>query len=48
MKIETIVCNVGNLKIKEGLLIAKLHPQNKLELNTEYIINLHAHTLNTY
>ena len=41
IKIEAIVRNVGNLRIKEGLLIAKLHPQinNRLELNTEYIIN---------
>ena len=40
-KIEVIVHNVGNLRIKEALLIAKLHPQinSRLELNTEYIIN---------
>ena len=37
--------NVGNLRIKEALLIAKLHPQinNRLELNSENIINLHSH-----
>ena len=41
IKIEAIVRNVDNLKIKEALLIAKLHPQinSRLELNTEYIIN---------
>ena len=41
IKIEAKVHNVGNLKIKEALLIAKLHPQinSRLELNTEYIIN---------
>ena len=40
-KNEAIVCNVGNLRIKEALLIAKLHPQinSRLELNTEYIMN---------
>ena len=39
---EAIVHNVGNLRIKEPLLIAKLHPQikSRLELN---IINYHAH-----
>ena len=48
IKIETIVRNVGNLRIKEALLIAKLHPQinSRLELNTEYIINMHI--LNAY
>ena len=41
IKIEAIVRNVGNLRIKEVLLIAKLHHQINygLELNTEYIIN---------
>ena len=41
IKIEAIVRNVGNLRIKEALLIGKLHPQinSWLELNTEYIIN---------
>ena len=41
IKIEVTLRKVGNLRIKEALLIAKLHPQiiNKLELNTEYIIN---------
>ena len=41
IKIEAIVSNVDNLRIKEALLIARLHPQinNRLELNTEYIIN---------
>ena len=41
IKIEAVVRNVGNLRIKEALLIVKLHPQinNRLELNTEYIIN---------
>ena len=40
-KIEEIVRIVGNLRIKEALLITKLHPQinSKLELNTEYINN---------
>ena len=40
--------NVGNLRIKVALSIAKLHPQinSWLELNTEYIINMHI--LNTY
>ena len=49
-RIEAIVRNVGHLRIKEALLIAKLHPQNynRLELNTESIINQHAHPLNTY
>ena len=39
--IEAMVRNVGNLRIKEALLIAKLHPliNSRLELNTEYIIN---------
>ena len=48
IKIKAIVCNVGNLRIKEALLIAKLQPQinSRLELNTEYIINMHI--LNTY
>ena len=34
-KIEAIVPNVGNLRIKVTLLIAKLHPQinSRLELN---------------
>ena len=42
IKIEAIVRNVGNLRIKEALLIAKLHPQIniRLKLNTEYIITL--------
>ena len=41
IKIEEILHNVGNLRIKEAVLIAKLHPQinSKLELDTEYIIN---------
>ena len=41
IKREAIVHNVGNLRIKEALLIAKLHPQinSSVELNTEYIIN---------
>ena len=41
IKIEAIERNVGNLRIKEALLIAKLHPQIKsgLQLNSEYIIN---------
>ena len=41
IKIKAIVCNVGNLSIKEALLIAKLHSliNNRLELNPEYIIN---------
>ena len=45
IKIEATVCNVGNLRNKEALLTAKLHPQinNILELNTEYIINWQAH-----
>ena len=40
-RIEAIVRNFGNFRIKEALLIAKLHPQidSWLELNTEYIIN---------
>ena len=39
--LEAIVRNVGNLRIKEAVLIAKLHPQinSWLELNSEYIIN---------
>ena len=39
-KIEAILRNVGNLRIKKAL-----HPQinSRLELNTEYIINKHAH-----
>ena len=39
-----MVRNLGNLRIKEAL-IARLHPQinSWLELNTEYIINQHAH-----
>ena len=43
IKIEAIVHNVGNLRIKEALLIVKLHPQinNRLELHSEYIINMH-------
>ena len=50
IKIEAIVRNVGNLRIKEALLIAKLHPQinSRFELNTEYIFNWHAHSLNEY
>ena len=38
---EAIVRNVGYLRIKEGLLKAKLHPQinSRLELNTEHIID---------
>ena len=42
IKIEAIVRNVGNLRIKEALLIAKLHSQIniRLKLNTEYIITL--------
>ena len=41
IKIEATVHNVGNLRIKEALLIAKSHPQinSWLELNTKYIIN---------
>ena len=41
IKIKAIVHNVGNLGIKVALSIAKFHPQinNRLELNTEYIIN---------
>ena len=41
VKIEAIVRHVGNLRIIEVLLIAKLHTQinNGLELNTDYIIN---------
>ena len=41
IKIESIVRNVGNIKIKEALLIDKLHPQinKRSELNTEYTIN---------
>ena len=45
IKIEAIVRNVDNLRIKEALLTAKLHPQinSRLELSTENIINWHAH-----
>ena len=41
IRIEAIIRNVGNLRIKEALLLAKLHTQinSRLELNTEYIIN---------
>ena len=41
IKIEVIVRNVCNPRIKEALLIAKIHPQfnNRLELNTEYTID---------
>ena len=41
IKTEALVHNFGNLRIKEALLIAKLHLQinNSLELNTKYIIN---------
>ena len=41
IKIEAIVRNVDNLRIKKALLIAKLYRQinSRLELNTEYIIN---------
>ena len=39
LKKEAIVRNVGNIRIKEALLIAKLYPQINSELNTEYIIN---------
>ena len=41
IKIEAIVRNVGHLRIKEALLIVKLHPpiNSRLELNTEYIVN---------
>ena len=41
VKIEAIIRNIGNLRIRESLLIAKLGPSinNRLELNTEYIIN---------
>ena len=47
--IEAILGNVGNLRIKKALLIAKLHTQinNRSELNIEYIINS-IHILNTY
>ena len=46
---EAIVLNVGDLKIKEALLIAKLYTQinSRLESNTEYIIN-YIQLLNTY
>ena len=39
IKLEAIVRSVGNLRIKEVLSIAKLHPQinSRLELNTEYM-----------
>ena len=48
IKIEAIVHNLGNPRNKEALLIAKLHLQinSRLELNTEFIINIHI--LNTY
>ena len=41
IRVEVILRNIGNLRIKEALSIAKLHPQinSSLELNTEYIIN---------
>ena len=41
IKIEAIAGNVGNIRIKEALKIAKLHFQinSWLELNTQYIIN---------
>ena len=41
IKIEVIVRNVGNLRIKAALLIAKLQSQIiiRLELNTKNIIN---------
>ena len=39
IKIEAIVGNVGNLRIKEALSIAKLHAQINSRLNTDYIIN---------
>ena len=41
VKIEAIIRNIGNLRIRESLLIAKLGPSinNRLELNTEYIFN---------
>ena len=41
IKIEAKVRNFGNLRIKEALLIAKIHLQinSRLELNTESIIN---------
>ena len=40
IRIEAIVRNGGNLRIKVALLIAKLLPQINIrsELNTEYII----------
>ena len=43
IKIEAILRNVGNLRIKEALLIAKSHPQinSSLKLDSEYIINMH-------
>ena len=43
-KIEAMVRNVGNLRIKEALLIAKIHPQinDRLELKTDYFINVHT------
>ena len=45
IKIEAIVRNVGKVRIKEALLLAKLQPQidSRLKLNTEYIINEHAY-----
>ena len=41
IQIEAIVRYAGNIRIKEALLIAKLHPQfdRKLELSVEYTIN---------
>ena len=50
IKIEAIVRTVGNLRIKEALLIAKLYPQiyTRLELSIEYINNQRAHSFNTY
>ena len=41
IKIKGIVSNVGNLRIKEALLIARQHSQinTKLELDNEYIIS---------
>ena len=48
IKRETIVRNVGNIRIKEALSQAKFDPQinSRLELKTEYIVNMHI--LNTY
>ena len=44
-KIKAIVRNVGNPRIKEALFIEKLYPQinNRLELDTEYVINQHLY-----